>query len=63
VVTPPDSARLAGAIDVVLQDVCSGVRVEHDELPVNPLVQAIVLAEVAATPVVRPGRADCARLR
>jgi triacylglycerol lipase len=63
VVTPPDSARLAGAVDIVLQDVCSGVRVQHDELPTSPLVQAIVIAEVAATPVVTPRAADCARLR
>ncbi|PZS33971.1 MAG: lipase [Pseudonocardiales bacterium] len=63
VVTPPDSARLSGAVDIVLQDVCSGVRVEHGELPTNPLVQAIVLSEVAATPVVTPRPGDCAGLR
>lgn len=63
VVTPPDSARLAGAVDIVLQDVCSGVRVQHDELPASPLVQAIVLAEIATTPVVTPRPADCGRLR
>ena len=63
VVTPPDSARLAGAVDVVLQDVCAGVRIEHDQLPTSPLAQSIVVAELAAPAVIAPGAADCARLR
>lgn len=63
VVLPPESARLAGAIDIVLQHVCPGMQVQHNELTTSPLVQAIVLAEVAATPVVTPHRDDCERLR
>ncbi len=61
-VTPPDSARLAGAVDIALQSVCAGVRISHGELPRSALVQGIVLAELAATPVVTPGAGDCARL-
>lgn len=63
VVTPPDSARLAGALDVVLQQVCPGTQVSHGELPGNPVIRRIVLTELAATPVVTPTRADCAGLR
>lgn len=62
VVTPPDSARLAGAVDIVLQQVCPGRRVEHDQLPIDTLVLSIVAAEVGAAPVVSLRAADCARL-
>jgi len=61
-VTPPDSARLTGAVDLALQDICAGVRIGHGELPGNRLVQGIVLAELAGTPVITPHSADCARL-
>jgi triacylglycerol esterase/lipase EstA (alpha/beta hydrolase family) len=63
VVTPPDSARLAGALDVVVQQVCPDVHVTHGELPADLLVRRIVLMELAATPVVTPTSEDCARLR
>lgn len=53
VVTPPASARLDGALDVPVQSVCPRSRVAHGELPSDPQVQAIVLAELgAADPVV-----------
>lgn len=44
VVTPPASARLDGALDVRVQSVCPRSRVGHGELPIDPQVQAIVLA-------------------
>ncbi len=53
-VTPPDSARLQGATNVVLQDVCPGARTPHSQLPRDPAVQAIVLAALAAGPVQVP---------
>ena len=54
-VTPPASARLDGATDVVLQDLCPGVSVSHGELPTSPLVIAIVLAALGPGPVTAPG--------
>ena len=63
VVTPPDSAELAGAVELPVQSVCADSEVSHGQLPSDPLVQAIVLAELAAGPPVELGPADCARLR
>ena len=62
-VTPPDSARLDGALDLTVQSVCADSRVAHGQLPDDPVVQGIVLAELAAGPPVQLGPADCARLR
>jgi triacylglycerol esterase/lipase EstA (alpha/beta hydrolase family) len=61
-VTPPDSARLDGALNLAVQSVCSSARVAHGDLPRAPLVQAIVLAELAPGEPVELGPADCARL-
>lgn len=59
VVTPPGSARLAGAINVPLQSVCPGARISHDQLPTSPVVTAIVLQAIGPGPVRRPSAADC----
>ncbi|MFW3170710.1 lipase family alpha/beta hydrolase [Geodermatophilus sp. CPCC 206100] len=61
-VTPPESARLDGALDLPVQSVCAGARVGHGDLPRDPLVQAMVVAELAAGDPVPLGPADCARL-
>ncbi|TFV69444.1 alpha/beta fold hydrolase [Blastococcus sp. CT_GayMR19] len=61
-VTPPDSARLDGALNLPVQSVCSDAQVGHGDLPRNPLVQEIVLAELAAGEPAELGPADCARL-
>jgi hypothetical protein len=62
VVTPPDSARLDGAVDLTVQGICPRSQVQHGDLPDDPVVQRIVLAELAATPVVSLSTSDCARL-
>ncbi|MGY1699712.1 lipase family alpha/beta hydrolase [Geodermatophilus sp. SYSU D00766] len=61
-VTPPESARLEGALGLPVQSVCSGAQVGHGDLPRDPLVQAMVLAELAPGDPVPLGPADCARL-
>lgn len=58
-VTPPDSARLAGAIDVPVQSVCPAVSISHSQLPTNPEVTAIVLHAIGAAPLRTPTSADC----
>jgi pimeloyl-ACP methyl ester carboxylesterase len=62
VVTPPDSARLDGALDLPLQDVCAGSTVDHSGLPRDPLVGAIVTRELGAGDVTGFTAADCAPL-
>lgn len=62
-VTPPETARLAGAVDVALQSVCTDDAARHSDLPRDPLVVGLVLR---ATDVAEPtpvGPADCAALR
>jgi triacylglycerol lipase len=53
-VTPPSTAKLNGAVDVVLQDVCPGVQIGHGDLPDAPLVVGIVLAELGTAPLSTP---------
>ena len=59
-VQPPDSARLAGAVNVPLQSVCPGVDIQHSQLPTAPLVVGVVLHELAGNRVTAPSPADCA---
>jgi pimeloyl-ACP methyl ester carboxylesterase len=59
VVTPPDSARLPGAIDVQLQSVCPAANVSHSGLPTNPAVVAMVMQALSHAPLARPTSADC----
>ncbi|HEX6756254.1 MAG TPA: lipase [Mycobacteriales bacterium] len=58
VVTPPDSARLDGALNIPVQSVCATSRVGHSELPTDPVVGSLVLAALApaapATPTTCP---------
>jgi triacylglycerol lipase len=59
-VTPPDSARLAGAVNVPIQSVCAAQRISHSQLPVSPVVIAMVLHAIGPAPPQPPGAADCA---
>ncbi|HVV20634.1 MAG TPA: lipase [Pseudonocardiaceae bacterium] len=43
-VVPPDSARLPGAVNVPLQQICPSAQVSHTQLPADPRVIGIVLA-------------------
>ncbi len=59
VVTPPDSARLPGALDVEVQAVCPTARVSHSQLPTSPVVIAMVLQELGPRPMTKPTAAVC----
>ncbi len=61
-VTPPESARLEGALELPVQSVCARARVTHGELPRDPLVQAMVLEQLGAAAPAALGPDDCARL-
>ena len=63
VVRPPDSARLPGAVNVPLQSVCPGVRIQHGQLPTAPLVVGIVLRELRSVTVTAPAASQCRSLQ
>lgn len=62
-VTPPETARLEGARDVRVQDVCPDERSGHGGLPRSPLVIGLVLAALSDDLPAVVGPAECARLR
>ena len=62
-VLPPDSARLPGAVNVPLQNVCPDAVVAHSQLPADPLVTGLVLRGLGTGPFVAPGPGDCGPLR
>ena len=59
VVTPPESARLEGAVDVALQQLCPGLQVTHSQLPTDPVAQAVVRGALSAGPLAPPTSAVC----
>lgn len=54
VVTPPESARLDGAVNLAVQDLCPGVQVTHGQLPTAPVVRALVLQALSTADVAPP---------
>ena len=62
VVSPPDTAHLDGARNVVVQRICPGRSVNHGQLPTDAVVDALVLRALAVAPFVTPTGADCSSL-
>jgi triacylglycerol lipase len=57
-VVPADSASIKGALDFSVQSVCAAAHVEHGELPSDPLVIAMTLAELGRTAPKVPSRLE-----
>jgi triacylglycerol esterase/lipase EstA (alpha/beta hydrolase family) len=63
-VRPPDSARLSGAVNVAVQDICPDATVQHGQLPTDPLVTGLILRALNGPALTTaPGPADCSTLR
>lgn len=59
VVTPPDSARLEGALEIVVQEVCPGAQVDHGQLPTAPVMQGLVLSALDVPLMTQLTPAEC----
>jgi pimeloyl-ACP methyl ester carboxylesterase len=59
VVTPVDSAALAGALNVVIQDVCPTSTAGHPDLPSNPVVLAMLRSALGPGAPAAPTSATC----
>lgn len=59
VVRPPSSAELAGALNFSVQSICSGLVVQHGDLPRDPVVIAMTLRELETSDPALPIDADC----
>ena len=58
-VTPPDSSRLDGALNVTVQSLCPGSRLAHRELPADPVVLDTVVLELSVAAPSVPANPDC----
>jgi triacylglycerol lipase len=63
VVTPPGSARLDGAVNVRVQDVCRDAMLNHSDLARDPLVVGLVVRALQGRMDEMPDRGDCDELR
>ncbi len=61
-VTPPDTARLDGALNLPVQSVCARAQLGHGDLTRDPVVVEMVLAELAPGEPVPLDADDCAAL-
>ncbi len=57
--SPPDTARLAGALDLTVQQVCPGRRTSHGELPGDPVVLALADSALGTSAPAVPRAVDC----
>jgi triacylglycerol lipase len=62
VVIPTQSAVLRGALNIEVQSVCPASTVNHSGLPTDPVVAAMVAAELTRSAPVPLTAADCGRL-
>ncbi|WP_239154380.1 triacylglycerol lipase [Amycolatopsis sp. FDAARGOS 1241] len=53
-VVPPESARLEGAVNVPLQQLCPQDRAAHGDLPTDPAVTGVVLQALGTEPLRAP---------
>lgn len=58
-VTPSESARLAGAVNVVVQDLCPDATTSHSELPGDPVVLDTLRAALSRESPKSPGEVSC----
>jgi pimeloyl-ACP methyl ester carboxylesterase len=58
-VIPPDSGRLAGAVNLAIQSLCPAASISHSQLPTSPVVTAMVLQAIGTPPLHKPSAADC----
>lgn len=61
-VVPPQSARLTGSIGMSIQSICPASRVAHANLPRDPVITAITIAELDGPTATQFGAGDCQRL-
>jgi pimeloyl-ACP methyl ester carboxylesterase len=53
-VTPADSARLEGAVNVAVQSLCPALRLSHSELPADAFVTRLVLTAIGPAALSAP---------
>ena len=59
VVTPPGSAALDGALNLVVQDLCPSARTPHGGLPADPVVLAALPTVLGSGPPAAPPSVAC----
>jgi triacylglycerol lipase len=59
IVTPIDSAALEGALNLLVQDLCSGATTPHGGLPSDPVVLAALTSTLGAEPPRPPVEVTC----
>lgn len=62
VVTPPESAKLEGALNIKVQNVCPNASIDHGGLPTSGITVAMVLRELTVGSPVALTSGDCSSL-